>query len=199
MLAPAELASRLRAGAVALMPTDTLPALAACPEHAGRIWALKRRPAEKPLILMAADMDQLRGVLGTAWRREWLDLAARGWPGALTLVLPARGATVGWLHPQGVDLGLRVPACPAALDLLRQSGPLATTSANPSGQPAATGLEQARRLFPQLPVLGPLPWPAAGGLASTVLAWVGDDRAEQARWRLLRAGAFLPHDLPIDG
>jgi L-threonylcarbamoyladenylate synthase len=191
VLAAPELARRLQDGAVALMPTDTLPALAARPEHAGQIWALKARPAHKPLILMGADLAQLRAVLGAPWRQQWLDLAAQGWPGALTLVLPAQGPWVQWLHPGGRDLGLRVPACRQARELLRLSGPLATTSANPSGQPAATTLEQARELFPASPVLGPLPWPAAGGQASTVLAW-DESGSGPGRWRLLRAGAFLP-------
>lgn len=199
VLAAPELALRLQAGAVALMPTDTLPALAARPEHAGQIWALKARPAHKPLILMAADLEQLHAVLGRPWRREWLELAERGWPGALTLVLPARGAWVPWLHPGGRDLGLRIPACPQARDLLRLSGPLATTSANASGQPAATSAAQARQVFPDLPVLAPLPWPEAAGQASTVLAWrdgQGQDEGQgQGRWKLLRAGAFLPADL----
>ena len=199
VLAVPDLALRLESGAVALMPTDTLPALAARPEHAAEIWALKRRPAHKPLILMAADLEQFQDVLGTVWRQEWRHLAERGWPGALTLVLPARGAWVQWLHPGGRDLGLRIPACQEARELLRRSGPLATTSANPSGQPAATSVEQARKLFPALPVLGPLPWPAAGGQASTVLAWQEPEAGGGGRWELLRAGALLPAELLTDG
>ena len=54
-LPAALLAERLRAGAVALMPTDTLPALAAIPAFASRIWELKQRPLVKPLILMDLD------------------------------------------------------------------------------------------------------------------------------------------------
>lgn len=190
-----DLTRQLQAGAVALMPTDTLPALAALPEHAARIWSLKARPADKPLILMGADLEQLLGILGIPWRREWLELAERGWPGALTLVLPAAGPWVDLLHPGGRDLGLRIPACPPARDLLRLSGPLATTSANPSGLPAATSVEEARGMFPTLPVLGPLPWPPAGGQASTVLAWRGRATGAQGEWQVLRAGAFLPADL----
>lgn len=193
-VAASSLAGLLRGGAVALMPTDTLVALAACPRHAERIWRLKQRPAEKPLILMAADLEQLQPVLGMPWRTEWLELAAQGWPGPLTLVLPACGPWVEFLNPGGRSLGLRIPACGIARDLLRCTGPLATTSANPSGMPAATDAVSARAYFQELPMLAPLPWPVALGLASTVLAWEEPDPESSGGpgdWKVLRAGAFL--------
>ena len=198
-LKAALLAERLRAGAVALMPTDTLPALAAIPAFASRIWELKQRPLDKPLILMGADLPQLQAVLGVPWRPEWSAMAAQGWPGPLTLVLPARGTLINQLHPGGCSLGLRIPACAEARELLGQSGVLATTSANPSGVAAARDAEAACRFFPGLPLLAPIPWPAASGLASTVLAWQGgeDGSADRAGWRVLRQGAFvLPDRLP---
>jgi L-threonylcarbamoyladenylate synthase len=185
------LAQRLRSGSAALFPTDTLPALASRPEHAAQIWQLKQRPADKPLILMAADLAQLHDVLGQPWQPAWLAVAEQVWPGAVTLVLPARSAWAEALHPGGGSLGLRIPACPAAQDLLRCSGPLATTSANRSGEPAATTAAAAAALFPSVPQLAPVPWPAAGGTASTVLA------ASPQGWRVLRAGAHLPPGLAV--
>ena len=138
MNGPADLARRLAAGEAVLFPTDTLPALAARPEDAALLWRLKARPADKPLILMGADLDQLVAALGVPWQEPWLELARRCWPGAVTLVLPITGAITGRLHPGGTSIGLRVPACAQALELLRCTGPLATTSANRSGEPAAT-------------------------------------------------------------
>jgi L-threonylcarbamoyladenylate synthase len=187
LTSPTRLAERLRAGEPALIPTDTLPALAAAPSHAQQIWALKQRPADKPLILMGADLASLQEALGVDWRQEWLELANTAWPGALTLVLPAKGPVVEALNPGAASLGLRIPACEPARELLRLSGPLATTSANPSGHPAATTAAEAAAWFPQVPLLGPLPWPRAGGQASTVLAWNAS-----GAWQVLRAGAYLP-------
>lgn len=188
--APA-LAERLKAGSAALFPTDTLPALAAAPDHAGQIWQLKQRPADKPLILMAAELDQFRDALGQPWQTEWLMVAEQVWPGAVTLVLPASSPWAEALHPGGGSLGLRIPACDQARELLRCSGPLATTSANRSGDPAATTAAEAARLFPSIPQLTPVPWPAAGGTASTVLAWCSDG------WRVLRPGGILPPGLHL--
>ena len=184
-LGPMDLAARLQAGAAALFPTDTLVALAALPEHAAQIWRLKQRPPDKPLILMGADLVQLQQRVAIAWQPEWLQLAAAHWPGALTLVLPAAGTLVDQLNPGGGSLGLRVPACPMAQALLRLSGPLATTSANRSGEPAATTAAEAAAYFgaQQVPMLGHEPWPAPAGVASTVVAWGPEG------WRVLRQGS----------
>lgn len=185
VLDPAALVARLQAGAAVLFPTDTLVALAALPEHAGQIWQLKQRPPDKPLILMGANLPQLQAIAGVQWPPEALQLAQRHWPGALTLVLPAAGPLVQQLNPGGTSLGLRVPACSMAQGLLQRSGPLATTSANRSGEPAAsTAAEAARCLGAQaVPLLGPVPWPAPSAQASTVVGWRG------GRWQLLRAGS----------
>lgn len=193
VLEAAVLTQRLHAGSAALFPTDTLPALAACPFHAAQIWGLKRRPADKPLILMAATLDQLREVLGQPWQGEWQTVAAQVWPGAVTLVLPAVGPLAEALHPGGGTLGLRIPACAPALELLRCSGPLATTSANRSGMPAAINAAEAAQLFPTIPQLAPVPWPAGSGTASAVLAWSAQG------WHQLRSGVSLPAGLTLAG
>lgn len=188
LLDAAALAQALAGGSAAIFPTDTLPALASRPSEAPQLWRLKNRPADKPMILMAADPTPLFAALCLPVLPEWERLAERHWPGALTLVLPARGAVAEALHPGGGTLGLRVPACPLALSLLRLTGPLATTSANPSGAPSCLTPEEASAAFPSVPLLGPLPWPTAAGQGSTVLAWTGDD----GRWQVLRSGAVLP-------
>ncbi len=193
MSSPAALVERLAAGEAALFPTDTLPALAARPEAAALLWRLKARPADKPLILMGADLPQLVAALGVSWREPWLDQARRCWPGAVTLVLPITGAITGQLHPGGTSLGLRVPACPPALRLLRLTGPLATTSANRSGEPPATTAVEAARRFPGLALLDPLPWPEGSGQASTVLAWRDPEDGEGDPWAVLRSGVEAAH------
>lgn len=192
LLESRELAAHLRVGGAALFPTDTLPALACQPASAGQLWDLKGRPSHKPLILMGADAEELFALLGTPLNPQWLALAAAHWPGALTLVLPASGAIAASLNPQVPSLGLRIPACPQALELLEQSGPLATTSANPSGQPACLTADEAAAHFPSIPRLAPLPWPLPSGQASTVLAW-----QSAGHWELLREGAIKPEGVEL--
>ena len=186
-LAATKLAQRLRQGEAAIFPTDTLPALASRPEHAGQLWALKQRPQHKPVILMAASGPELWRWLEVDPLPAWLELADRYWPGALTLVLPAASRLVEPLHPGGNSIGVRVPACEQALALLQLSGPLATTSANRSGEAPCLSPEQAAQRFPEVPQLGPAPWPQPSGQASTVLRWL-----ETGGWEVLRQGAVVP-------
>jgi L-threonylcarbamoyladenylate synthase len=205
VLAPADLAAHLQAGGAALFPTDTLPALAARPQQAALLWQLKARPADKPLILMGADLSQLRQLLqppgSPPWPEAWLEKARRCWPGAVTLVLPIEGEITDALNPCGTSLGLRVPDCGLSRELLRCTGPLATTSVNRSGEPAALDADEAAARFPGLPRLAPLPWPAGSGQASMVLAWQPPQPAASpqsscdSEWRLLRSGATIPADM----
>ena len=177
---PMELLACLEQREPVLLPTDTVPALAIMPLAAETIWTLKQRPAHKPLILMGADQHQLEEALAMPWLAPWREEARKAWPGAVTLVLPDSGPLRQALNPGGESLGLRVPACPMTQDLLRQSGPLATTSVNRSGEAPALTAEEAHALFPQLAILGPLPWPSSSGNPSEVRAWDGTG------WKVLR-------------
>ncbi|HJN36522.1 MAG: L-threonylcarbamoyladenylate synthase [Prochlorococcus sp.] len=180
------LASKLLVGSAALLPTDTLPALAAAPRHACQLWSLKQRPIAKPLILMAADAETLLALMAEAPRQEAALLIKQHWPGALTLVVPVRGAVREQLNPWGLTLGMRVPASEVTRRLLALSGPLATSSANLSGQDPCRTAADSARCFPGLPLLGPLPWPAPSGVASTVVTWSGS-----GCWQVLRQGAVI--------
>ena len=182
-----ELSRRLSAGSAAVIPTDTLPGLAIHPEWADRLWTIKRRPADKPLILMGSSAVELVSLCEASCREEAMTMAQDHWPGALTLVLPSTVPVVARLNPGGSTLGLRVPNSSLTRSLLSRTGPLATTSANRSGEPSCTSAQEAAVVFPDLPQLGPQPWPRLSGQASTVLAWDGP-----GRWRLLRRGAVMP-------
>jgi L-threonylcarbamoyladenylate synthase len=185
---------------LASFPTDTVPALAAKPEAAALIYAAKQRQADKPLILMAADVTQLAAYLqGTAAEWEiWRSLMQTHWPGALTLVLPASAqvpSSVNPLHPGSV--GVRIPDHALAQLILQQTGVLATTSANRSGAPALLEMTQIMAVFPQVYQLADDAWAdlpldqqklRAAGQPSTVIKWMGGG------WQLLRQGSVILPD-----
>ena len=185
-----QLSLMLREGAAALFPTDTLPALASIPERATQLWKIKRRPTNKPLILMGSSASELLQFAGLNSLKDAELMASKYWPGALTMILPSSGSIVDALNPGGVNIGIRIPACEVAIELLSKSGPLATTSANIAGYPPTLNAEEATNCFPGLPLLGPLPWPNPSGLASTVIQW-----RSKGCWQVLRKGAVIVQEV----
>ena len=133
----------LGAGQVVAVPTDTVYGLAVDPSVPGavdRLFALKGRPRDVPLPVLVATDDQVNAVAGSlsAAARH---LAARYWPGAVTLVVPrAPGFTVDLGGPPSarMTVGVRWPDHPSVKQLCRAVGPLAVTSANRHGAPPAT-------------------------------------------------------------
>ena len=180
-----ELASRLRMGSLALFPTDTLPALCAYPKFSKKIWSIKKRPSNKPLILMGGCLDDLFEFVKPCAIDDGLKLAKNYWPGALTIVLPTKGDISKNLNSNSNSLGFRVPSLRRARDLLMQTGPLATTSANISGRSPVKDALEASIQFPGIPILAPVPWPKSSGIASTVVEW------NEGKWNLLRSGSVV--------
>lgn len=124
----------LRRGELVGMPTETVYGLAASlwnPEALRRTFAAKGRPADNPLIVHVAHLEQLDEVVAV-WSEDARRLAERFWPGPLTMVLPKRDA-VPSEATGGLDtVAVRVPAHPVALRLIDAAGtPLTAPSANP--------------------------------------------------------------------
>lgn len=167
-------------------PTDTVPALATLPRQANLIYEAKRRPPAKPLILMGASLADLQPYVSgsDAERAIWKNTTDAHWPGQLTLVLPASDRTPKTLNPQSTGtIGIRVPNHPAALALLARTGPLATTSANLSGQPPLTDPSAIAQTFPTALIVSSETEPAlSSGQPSTVARWTGSG------WEILRQG-----------
>ncbi|MBI4051050.1 MAG: threonylcarbamoyl-AMP synthase [Elusimicrobia bacterium] len=132
-----EIVTSLKHGDLILFPTDTVYGLggnALDPQVFGRIYHAKDRPPSKPLpILVHSVKEAKRWVL---WTPVAEALARKFWPGPLTLILPASPG--GKKISAGVEtLGIRVPNHPVILELLRNAClPLASTSANRSGESA---------------------------------------------------------------
>ena len=180
-----DLAAKLKTGSLALFPTDTLPALCSYPKYSKKIWSIKKRPLNKPLILMGGCLEDLFELVRPCAIEDGLKIAKNYWPGALTIVLPTIGNTSDSLNCNKESLGFRVPALKIARDLLLKTGPLATTSANISGNPPVKDALEASIQFPRIPMLAPVPWPRGSGMASTVIEW------NEGKWKLLRAGSVV--------
>lgn len=156
----------LRAGALVAFPTDTVYGLgcrAGDDEALARIFEAKRRRIEKLVPILAASLEQVESH-GYVVDERARDLARRWWPGPLTIVLAHAG------HG-GRTQGFRVPDHPVALELIRRSGPLPTSSANRSGEPEAYDADDVLVAFADVDLVaavvdgGRVP----GGVASTVV------------------------------
>lgn len=146
LLSPSDAASRLRTGAVLAYPTEAVWGLGCDPFDSAavqRLLALKERPVDKGLILIAATRTQLEGLLDwdavpAAWRAQ----VEASWPGPNTWVVPASPRVPPWIRGAHAGVAVRVSAHPVVVALCEAfGGPLVSTSANPAGAPAPAALE----------------------------------------------------------
>jgi L-threonylcarbamoyladenylate synthase len=171
-------------GAVVSFPTDTVPALAVRLDRAELIYQLKQRDANKPLILLAANsVDLWPFTQGSSAEKEiWQEMTSRHWPGALTLVLPMSTKVPPTLNTGHSTIGLRLPNSEIARAVLQQTGALATSSANISGENPILNMLQVDRAFPTVTTLIGERDRAASNQPSTVIKWTGSE------WEILRQG-----------
>lgn len=193
-------AAAVEQGAVIGVPTDTVYGLVClCSDAAAidRLFAVKARPSQKALPVLLGDAEQASAVVrpagGGRVQGDFHALIERYWPGPLTLVLRARNHLPPALTAGGDTVGVRLPAHPFLRALARRVGPLASSSANRSGQPpcatAAAVLDQLDGRIPLLIDAGP----AAFAQSSTVLDLSGP------RPQLLREGPIGPEALAAAG
>ena len=175
----------LRTGEVVAFPTDTVYGVGVSTAHPNRLealFALKHRPLDRRIPILLADLSQVDEAFVVDARAR--SLAARFWPGALTLVLPSSADA-------GASQAFRAPDHPVALDLIRASGPIFATSANISDEPDTLGADEVLVAFATSTGLaavvdgGRVP----GGVASTVLDLTVDPA------RILRPGPIPTQEL----
>lgn len=136
----------LQPGAVGVIPTDTvygLVARAADQAAASRLYALKGRIA-KPGTVIAANTHQLEKL---GLKHRYVKAVEQFWPGAVSIVVACNNPTLAYLHLGKNSLAVRVPNDSKLLELLSRTGPLLTTSANPSGQKPAATVDRAKTYF----------------------------------------------------
>lgn len=162
----------LHEGGVVAFPTDTVYGLC-CDLYneaaVAKIYHLKGRPARMPLIAMFAEMEDW-SLVAESVSPAALQYMKKWWPGPLTIIVPARPDIPELVLGGGTTIGMRIPDNNAALQLLRLfQRPLATTSANLSGQPVASSADEIRaQLDGQVDMILDA-GPSAGGVASTVV------------------------------
>jgi len=180
----------LKSGLPIIFPTDTLPAIGCLPKFSNIIYKFKKRDKNKPLILMGSEQKQLIDYVHESAKEDYENLASKYWPGALTIVIPASAKQTANLSSNDLTIGLRIPNSNIAQSLMRQTGPLLTSSANISGFKGSITAEGIALDFPSVKILGPIPWGKRSGKASTIIFW-----KKSGDWRLIRKGEVLVREL----
>jgi L-threonylcarbamoyladenylate synthase len=167
----------LRAGGLVVFPTETVYGLGANALEAaavGKIYALKGRPSNSPLIVHVAGIEQAR-ELAADWPEEAERLARKYWPGPLTLVVPKKAVIPDQVTAGLATVGLRVPRHPVALELLRVARiPIAAPSANRFTELSPTTAQHVREAFGRETPFLLDGGPCEVGLESTVIAVTKD-------------------------
>ena len=188
-----EACSRLRRGEVVAIPTETVYGLAA-PLHnlksIQRIFELKRRPSDNPLIIHLADVSDLKEQ--RVQTPPSLDrLTDLFWPGPLTLVLPIDPTHIPAIaRAQLPTAAFRIPNHSVAQEIARRVGPLVAPSANLSGRPSATTVEHVEEDFgTDFPIVdGGM---CQEGVESTILIYV------DACWQVARLGVLSSEQFEV--
>jgi L-threonylcarbamoyladenylate synthase len=166
----------VRAGQLVVLPTDTVYGLGCDAFSSTAVQGLleaKGRGRDMPVPVLVGSWSTVDGlVLGVPARARALIEAF--WPGGLSLVLPHAPSLTWDLGDTRGTVSLRMPLHPVALELLREVGPMAVSSANRSGRPPATTVEQARDQLAEW-VSVYLDGGAGGEAPSTIVDLTGDD------------------------
>ncbi len=168
-----EAVQRLRAGGVVAFPTETVYGLGADAlneEAVGRVYQLKGRPPQNPLIVHVDGAEMARRFVA-AWPGRAQRLADRFWPGPLTMVLEKSPVVPALVTGGGPTVAMRCPDHPVALALIRAfGGPIVGPSANPSGRVSPTTPDHVRENLAGADVLLLDGGQCRAGIESTVLS-----------------------------
>jgi L-threonylcarbamoyladenylate synthase len=182
----------LRAGGVVGVATDTVYGLAASlksPTSISTLFALKRRPTSVALPILVDSVESIED-LGVAWESRARRLSDALWPGALTIVVPVPHELAHLVGGASDTAGFRIPNDDDLRAFLRESGPLAVSSANEHGEAPCRSAAEVLRAFGEREEFdGVLDGGERSGDVSTVVA------LEESSWRVLRSGTVSTSDL----
>lgn len=178
-------------GELVVLPTDTVYGIGADAFDADAVTSLlaaKGRGRDMPVPVLVGSWTTLQGLVGEVDESTWRLIEAF-WPGGLTLVVE-HAPTLRWdLGDAHGTVAVRMPLHPVAIELLEQTGPMAVSSANISGQPPALTAAEARDQLGESVAVYLDGGPVSSGVASTIVDVTGDVP------KVVRAGAVSLDEL----
>ncbi|GGO62622.1 hypothetical protein GCM10010910_13150 [Microbacterium nanhaiense] len=187
----------LARGEVVVAPTDTVYGVAAdafSPAAVKKLLATKGRSRQQPPPVLVGSTDALRALVEQV-PEEVERLVERFWPGGLTIVLPAQPSLTWDLGETKGTVAVRQPDNAIMLELLAETGPLAVSSANLTGRPAAIDAASAVAMLGDSVSVFLDDGPVATGVASTIIDATGLAGRGERTVRVLRDGAVSRAEL----
>jgi len=186
-------------GELVVLPTDTVYGVGAdafSPAAVQRLLDAKGRGRQQPPPVLVGSIATLAALVETV-PEPVQRLVDEFWPGGLTIVLPAQQSLVWDLGETHGTVAVRMPDHRVALALLEETGPLAVSSANLTGEPAAVEVDQAQGMLGDSIAVYLDAGPATRGVASTIVDATSLVRpgGDDARVRVLREGAISRDEL----
>jgi L-threonylcarbamoyladenylate synthase len=184
-------AGAIRSSRLVVFPTDTVYGIgcdAFDPVGVNALFEAKSRGRNMPLSVLVGSWSTIDGLVLSVPSRA-RDLIEAFWPGGLSIVLPHAPSLAWDLGDTKGTVSVRMPLHPVILELLRETGPIAQSSANRSGRPPATTVEQAREQMGDAVSVYLDGGPSTDAVASTIIDLTSDEP------RLLREGAVSAQQL----
>lgn len=145
-----DLAKVIQKGGVGVLPTDTIYGLVGSALNKAaveRIYQIRRRAPQKPMIILISSINELANFMGQPERLKAEVFLKKIWPNPVSIILPVPHRRWNYLHRGTKTLAFRMPKPVKLLNLLKKTGPLVVPSANFEGEKPAMTIEEAKEYF----------------------------------------------------
>ena len=186
-----EAASAVRRGELVVLPTDTVYGIGAdafSPDAVGDLLEAKGRGRNMPSPVLVGSPNTLHGLVTDFSESAW-ELVDAFWPGALTLVAKHQPSLTWDLGDARGTVAVRMPLHPVAIELLKEFGPMAVSSANLTGHPAPQDCDAAEEMLGESVAVYLDGGPTPDSVPSSIVDVTGKTPL------LLRAGALSAEEL----
>lgn len=139
----------LKNGGIGVLPTDTIYGVVASAlnkETIESMYPLLKRDTKKPMVIIISRIKDL-GLFDIGVNRKFKKKLKEFWPGKVSVILPCHSQELAYLHRGMESLAFRVPDLKWLRKLLKKTGPLVATSANPEGEKPSQTIKQAEKYF----------------------------------------------------
>ena len=144
-----EVVKKIKSGGVTVIPTDTIYGVAASAwskKAVERAYKIMQRNPKKPFIILISSIKDLK-KFNIKLDKNTENILKKLWPGKVSVILPIISPKFQYLHRGTKTLAFRVPKKPSLIKILRKTGPLISSSANPQGKKPARTIAEAKKYF----------------------------------------------------